>query len=139
MLDFSTIAIEPELAQEGVWVPFMGAEFKVARPGPAYQARLVELAKEHWDLINSKTDEGNAKAVEITRKAYAELVLRDWRNVGDKGVEMAYSTDLAFALLCDPRQQEFHDFLDRVVNNRSNYQTKVDAEIAESVKSSAVS
>lgn len=139
MLDLSVIAVEPELAEEGVWMPYMGGSFLLARPGPAYQQRLVELASEHWDLINSKTPEGEAKAIEVTTRAFAEVILKDWKDVGDKGVALEYTPELGFALLMDKRQFELRNQIDMFVNNRTNYQHRVNTEVAETVKDSAVS
>lgn len=140
MFDFENMAVDPTLAEEGVWMPYLqGAEFKIARPGRHYTERLVELFREHKQLIESGTPEGDQKAAEIQKLAYAECVLRDWRGVYSGGVEVPYSQEAALKILLDVRQFEFHQWLDRVTIDRTVFQAKADEEVVDTVKSSAVS
>lgn len=144
MLDIESLAIDPELARGGVWTDYMGARFLLARPGEAYQARLVSLYNEHIDLIKKATPEGNQKAADIFKQTYAETVLLDWADVGtkdEKGVliPIKYTPEIGFKVLSDPRQFEFAGFIERFVNNRTNYQQHVEQQVATDVKSSAAS
>lgn len=142
MLDIESLAIDPELARGGVWTDYMGARFLLARPGDAYNARLVALYNENIDLIKSETPEGNQKALDIFKQVYAETVLLDWDEVGTKNekgetVPLPYTPEIGFKVLNDPRQFEFAGFIERFVNNRTNYQQYVEQQVAKDVKSSA--
>lgn len=140
MLNLESIAIEPDLATKGVWADFAGGRFLLARIGAAYQQRLVELYNQHRDLIQTETAEGNAKAVDIYRQVYAETVLLDWDQIVDNDKNpVKYTPELGMKILQDPRQYELVAFIEQFVSRRSNYQERVEQEVAEDVKDSAVS
>lgn len=139
MLELNSIAVEPELAEKGVWADYMGGKFLLARRGPRYQARLVDLYNSNIDLIKSNTPEGNEKSLEVFRQTFAETVLLNWEGITRNGVPLAYTPEEGLKLLSDPCMFELTTFLEGFSNNHTNYQIKVEQEVAEDVKSSAVS
>lgn len=140
MLDLETIAVEPELAQKGVWAEYAGGRFLLARPGDAYQDRLMQLYKDHAELIKSETPESHLKSAEIFKIAFAETVILDWDNICDKNKQaIPYTKELGIKLMTDPRHYELQTFLESFVNMRQNYQRQTEAEIAKDVKNTAVS
>lgn len=139
MLELNSIAVEPDLADKGVWADYMGGSFLLARKGPKYQARLVALYNEHKDLVASNTPEGDLKSQEIFRRAFAETVLLDWKGVARDGVALVYSPDEAMTILNDLRMYELVTFLEGFSATHTNYQHKVEQEVAEDVKDTAVS
>lgn len=139
MLELNSIAVEPELAEKGVWADYMGGKFLLARRGPRYQARLVDLYNSNIDLIKSNTPEGNEKSLEVFRQTFAETVLLNWEGITRNGVPLAYTQEEGLKLLSDPCMFELTTFLEGFSNNHTNYQIKVEQEVAEDVKSSAVS
>lgn len=137
MLELSSIAIDPELAATGTWLEYMGGRFLVARQGPAHQERIGTLFNENAELIKSGTPEGNAKLLEIYQRAFADTCLLNWEGVAEKGQELEYTPDLGFKVLSDPRYQELATKLEQFSLMHSNYRKKVEADVAQEVKSSA--
>lgn len=140
-LELDSIAVDPSLAQEGVWAKFLGGEFLLARRGHEYNARLGHLYNENLAAIKDKTNpEASSRLVlEIYQRAFADTVLKDWKGITQGGVPLEYTPEVGFKILSDPRQAELATFLEQFSLNHSNYQGAVEAEIAEDVKSSAVS
>ena len=139
MLELNSIAVEPELADKGVWAPYMGGKFLIARRGPKYQARLVELYNEHLDLVKSDTPEGNEKSLDIFRQTFAETVLLDWEGITENGKPLVYTPKEGHKLLANPRLFELTNFLESFSNNHTNYQLAVEEDVAKDVKNTAVS
>lgn len=149
MLILSSIAIDPKLSSGGVWAPYMGGEFLLARKGPAYQARIGELYTEHKAIIDTKdkdglmTPEAILKMQEIHTIAFCEHVLLDWKDVGEKGAngdeELKYTSELGTKLLMNPIYAELAAYLENYSNNHFYYRAAANLEVAKKVKSSAVS
>jgi hypothetical protein len=146
MLILSSIAVDPKLAQGGVWANYMGGEFLLARKGPAFQARLGELYTQNKEVIDAKDDhglitvEGVAKMQEIHTIAFCEHILLNWRNVGEKGQgEIAYTPEIGTKLLLNPLYAELAAWLENYSNNHYYYLASADHEVATTVKDSAVS
>lgn len=138
MLNFETIAVDPSLAREGVWMEYMGGRFLLARKGPEYKAAIVRMYNEHMDLIKSNTPEGDLKATEIYQIAFAEHVLLDWDKIVDnKKNPVPFSKELALKLIKDPRQIELIEKMEEFSMIHSNYQAAAEAEVAEDVKNTA--
>lgn len=140
-LDLDSIAVEPNLAQEGVWADFLGGRFLLARRGHEYNAKLGQLYNENLALIKDKANpEVSArKVLEIYQRAFAETVVKNWEGITRGGVPVEFSAEEAFKILSDPRQAELCQYLEQFSLNHSNYQAAVEAEVANDVKSSAVS
>lgn len=140
-LDLDSIAVDPNLSQEGVWAKFLGGEFLLARRGPEYNARLGSLYNENLATIKDKTqpEVSGRMVLEIYQRAFADTVLKGWRGITKGGVELEFSPETAFQILSDPRQAELATFLEQFSLNHGNYQAAVEAEVANDVKSSAVS
>lgn len=139
MLELNSIAVEPELADKGVWAEYMGGRFLLARRGPKYQARLVELYVADKDLVQSNTPEGNERSLDIYRQTFADTVLLDWDGIAENGKPIPYTPAEGHKLLANPRLFELTNFLEGFSNNHTNYQLKVEEEVSHDVKSSAAS
>ena len=139
MLDLDRIAVDPALSQEGVWAEFFGGRFLIARRGQVYNARLGQLYMDNKDEIKKDTPEGVKALMGIYQRAFAETVLLGWEGIGRGGVEIPFTVEAAYDLLSDPRQTELATFLEQFSLNHSNYQKVTEAEVADQVKSSAVS
>lgn len=149
MLILSSIAIDPALSNGGVWAPYMGGQFLLARKGPAFQARVGELYTEHKDIIDSKdanqlmTPEAVLKMQEIHTIAFCEHVLLGWKDVGEKGAkgdkELKYTPELGVKLLMNPVYAELAAYLESYSANHYYYRAAANLEVAKKVKSSAVS
>ena len=137
MLELNSIAVEPDLAENGMWAEYMGGRFLIARRGPRYQARLVELYQENMDLVKSNTPEGDEKSLDIFRQAFSDTVLLDWEGITENGKPLPYSKKAGHELMKNPRLFELTNFLESFSNNHTNYQLKVEEEAAQEVKSSA--
>lgn len=140
MLNLDSIAVDPDKAFNGVWANYQGGQFLVARKGPKYNERLVELYNQNLELIKSGTPEGNLKAVEVFQRVFAETQLLDWKDIVDKDKNpIPYTPELGFKVISDPRQYELTEFLENFAARQANYQESVEAEVAEDVKDTAVS
>lgn len=138
-LDIEDIAIDPKLATEGVWTYYMGAEFLLARRGPAYQDRVGHLYQENAELIKSKSEEGLKKLVWVYQRAFADTILKDWKGINKGGKKWKFTPDAAMELLSDPRYTELAHHLETFSLSHHNYKEVVNAEVAKQVKSTAVS
>ena len=138
MLNLKSLEVDPQKAREGVWMDYMGGRFLLARKGPEHDKRMVELYQADYDLIKSNTPEGNLRAVEIHQQAFAECILLDWdKIVDDDKNPVPYSKELALQLVKNPLMAELVTEMERFSLRHSNYQTRVEQEVAEDVKSSA--
>lgn len=141
MLELNSIAVDPALSKEGVWADFLGGRFLLARRGPEYNARLGQLYNENLALIKDKTDPelSGKKVLEIYQRAFADTVLKDWEGVAQAGKPLPYTPEEGFRILSDPSLAELATFLEQFSLNHANYRAAVEAEVANDVKSSAVS
>lgn len=146
MLILSSIAIDPKLSSGGVWAPYMGGEFLLARKGPTYQARVGELYTQNKEAIDAKdanglmTPEAVLKMQEIHVIAFCEHVLLDWKNVGEKeSGEIKYTPEIGIKLLMNPVYAELAAHLENYSANHYYYRAAANLEVAKVVKSSAVS
>lgn len=140
MLEIKSLSIDPVAAEEGTWANFMGAKFLIARHNSdkANQLRST-LTLERWEEITANDENANQLARQIGTKVLAEAVLLDWKDVGDKGVEIQYTPEVGYQYLIDPRFRDLVQFIENYSMNRSNYRERAEAEVADSVKSTAVS
>lgn len=146
MLILSSIAIDPKLSAGGVWAPYMGGEFLLARKGAAYNARLGELYTQNREVLEKRDDknlitpDGVAKMQEIYTVAFCEHCLLDWKNVGEKDEgEITYTPELGIKLLLNPVYAELAQYLENYSQNHAHYRAVADEQVAKTVKSSAVS
>lgn len=140
MLNFNEIAVEPELARTGVWTDYMGGRFLVARRGPSHREALVALYAEVKEEVEA--DKGSEKAQRLTlecyAKAFAQACLLNWdKIVDDKHQEVKYTPELGAKMMLDPRLNELATYLEQFSLVHTNYQTRIEKEIAEDVKPSA--
>lgn len=142
MLDLKTLRVDPELANAGVWVPYSGAEFLLARfnnrEAEAARALLslefyTELTKREGET--TPQDQKNFQTLQNT--VLSEHVLKDWRNLGEDGVEIPYSPAAALAILEDEGYDELRSFLINESLKRERYVAKEVAAVVKDVKPSA--
>lgn len=140
-LELSTIAVDPELANKGVWAEFYGGRFLLARKGAEYDNRLGQLYNENLAVIKNKDKEKESQDMvfQIYQRAFTDTVLKDWEGITEDGKELKYTSQVGMRVLSDPRFRELATFLEQFSLNHSNYRTAVEAEVATDVKSSAVS
>lgn len=143
MLELSSIAIDPALANKGAWFEYMGGRFLVARQGAQHQEVLGLLYQEAAEIVNAKDSEGrptveaSAKLIEIYQRAFAQTCLVDWDGITEGGEPLPYSAESAFKILSNPRYQELTSKLEQFSLMHSNYRERVQEEVAQTVKSSA--
>jgi hypothetical protein len=140
MLDINSLSVDPVAAEEGTWANFMGARFLIARHNSdrANQLRST-LTLERWDEISAGGEKAEELAREIGAKVIAGAILLDWQSVGDKGVEIPYSAEVGYQYLSDPRFRDLLMFVENYSMNRANHRERSVAEVADAVKSIAVS
>jgi hypothetical protein len=99
---FSEFAINPDLENDGVWVPFKGdVEFCIARAGnKAYNKALALAFKRNKALLEGNTDASEEKSEEIMIEVTAKHILKGWKGkVALQGKVVEYSVDNAKGLL----------------------------------------
>ena len=135
MAKLSKLAINSNLADEGVWVDFGdGLKFKIARKGnAAYQKALMNHPKIKPYLKNLSAI-SNDVFKQVENEVKAEYVLVDWVGLeGDDGKEIKYSPKAALDLIfADPNQA---DTVDKIEKLSDSYETFRQEEIAEISKS----
>ena len=140
MLEIKSLSVDPVSAEEGTWANFMGAKFLIARHNSEKASQLrATLTLERWEEITANDENAQKLAHQIGTKVLAEAVLLDWKDVGDKGVEIKYTPEVGYSYLIDPRFRDLAQFVENYSMNRANYQERAEAEIADSVKSIAAS
>ena len=119
MLEIKSLSIDPVAAEEGTWANFMGAKFLIARHNSdkANQLRST-LTLERWEEITANDENANQLARQIGTKVLAEAVLLDWKDVGDKGVEIQYTPEVGYQYLIDPRFRDLVQFIENYSMNQ---------------------
>jgi len=140
MLDIDSLAVDPKLSKEGVWVPFMGAELLIARNNNEDANRMrQQLSFENLEVLQKGGEEAEAANEEIQAKVLAHCILRDWRGFTSGGKELKYSPELGLKYLSDPRFVDFYQFVENISMNRGKYREQAESEAVETVKDTAAS
>lgn len=116
MGSLSKFRLDIDKSVEGQWFPFAeGIEVKIARMHNAeYDKYLDELRQPHIHQIRTGTLDVKTFD-EITKKAMAKCVIRDWKNLQDeKGKEIKYSPEKAYEILNDPENEIFLGWIERI-------------------------
>lgn len=108
----SKYAIDPQAAEDGVWVTLHeGAEVLVARfNNPRHRKVLERLRRPYKNMMRSGQELPEAVQREITNKSMAECVLLGWRGetfTNEDGSPIPYSYDKALEYLSDPEMEDF--------------------------------
>lgn len=143
--DFAHIAIDPQLANEGKWVKFLGGEFLIARwnnkKAEALRAELnMQLYKELQAMEEKSPEEREGledKFADVQAQIMSKAILLDWKNVGNGGKSMPFSQDAAYKVLTDPRYVDFFHFVHRESTEVANYTEAQKEAIKKDVKTSA--
>ena len=148
-LDLRTIAVDVKKASEGVWIKYMGGEFKIAR----YNNRSAEAARaqvmaEHYEKLREKIDKEedftNEDDLEFHRanaKVMAEEILLDWRGVvnDDSGEELKYTSEAGYKILSDLAYFDLYQFIFNESIKHANFSAKAKEKIKKDVKRTASS
>lgn len=115
----SDLKVDATKEIEGVWVPWEGARFKIARNNnPRYLRIVAQLREEKRATLRGGglTEE---ETVEIWRRAAAETLLVGWDGIeNDDGTPKVWSKEAAYALLSEPGLQDLGDFVAAVSARR---------------------
>lgn len=126
---FATFAVNEALANDGVWVPFMGdVEFKIARDGNHQYKKLIQAQFKRYErLLNQGNDDAEKKGKEITIDVTARAILVDWKgDLNYQGKPVGpYSVDKAKELLA---QEGFLKFVQEQSRAEKDYKEVQDKE-----------
>jgi hypothetical protein len=140
MLDILSLAVDPVAAEEGTWANFMGGRFLVARHNSDKANQLrSKLTLDQWEAITAGDAAADKLALQIGTQVLAQTVLLDWQGVGVGSEEIKYTPELGYTYLIDPKFRDLVQFIENYSMNRANFRERAVVEIAESVKSIAVS
>jgi hypothetical protein len=138
MLDIDSLATDPKASEEGVWLPFLGAKFLVARHNNDKASQLrSKLALDNWDIVSAGDDKALQFAAKIDTQVLAEAVLLDWDDLFSGGKKLKYTPALSQRYMEDVRFRDLRQFIENSSFNRAHYREVAEAEVADSVKSSA--
>lgn len=117
---------------EGVWLEFMGAQFKLASAAsPAYRAALTKHGRKHSPHEIRRNTE---LADTINREAMADAILLDWKgdvNDGDEALEAANREHRIRLLQVRP----FAEWVASECQNIANFQTEGREDLESDLKS----
>lgn len=122
---------DPALEKDGRWVDYRnGARFKIARwNNPAHRAEIERLREPH--LKEARKGELAAElAEELNNRAASSCVLLDWENITDAetGEAVAYTPELGFQALSDPRLRDVMLFVYAYAMQGENYRLEAEAD-----------
>lgn len=128
-MDLSDIRTDSALEQEGVWRPYMGAEFKIAS---ANNPKYLRAIRRHVASIPASKAKDPAHLDPLIAKALAETVLLEWRGeVKDAGKQLVCNAENKLKL-CNIRA--FREWLAAEASDLANFQTEAAAEEIETLK-----
>lgn len=138
MLDLDHIAVDPEKANNGTWVKWIGnSEFLIAR----YNNGKAEAARAEASLAVYKALQDNSdpeKVGEINRASQIQVIanhiLLDWKNLGRAGQEIPFSREAAIEILSDPRYEDLVQFIITEAINYENFREENETEVVEDAK-----
>ena len=140
MLDIDSLAVEPELANGGVWKEFNGAKWLIARYNSEKAAALrSKQVLDNLEVIQAGGEEAEKLQEVFNLDVLSNCILIGWEGVTSKGEPLEYSPELARKYLADPRFAELRNFVENASVVRSNFQAKAEEEVAEQVKDTAAS
>lgn len=138
MLDLKFLRADKKASEEGTWAEYFGGKFLIARFNNDNATQLrAKLTIENYDALMKGGEEAVALNTEINARVMAETILLDWKDVGENGVELPFSKEVAFAYFSDPSLKDFYQFVENYSLNRTNYQTKTEEMVITSVKNTS--
>lgn len=140
-MKLSTIRLDPELCDRGVWVNYVGdVRFLIARAGnPQYEEAVRRIYSDRLGL-GAPPDEDDVNVWDRTAKqAIAEAVLLGWENVtDDAGIPIPYTPEYALGLFLDPFYREIYRFVCFEAQRASRYRAHaIEVEAGNSSKPSS--
>lgn len=141
MFDIDHLKIDPEKAEEGVWVDYLkGSRLKVSRASNKEAENFrFQKAVEFADIFNAGGDKAEEKAFEVETETIARFILRDWEGIERAGKPLKYTAKTGMTLLADPMYQDFREDVMRMARNREHYRAASEQSAVDSVKGTAVS
>ncbi len=92
---------KPEIESEGTELGLAGGITLIVRAAsdanPLWRAQSDKIAKEIRRLRNARAT--NARVKSFLAPKYAQLLVKDWRGVKSKGIEIPYSAEACTAFL----------------------------------------
>ena len=122
----------PTAAIDGVWKEYGDAKFLIiSSKAPAFNSFLARKSR---TLNSHKTRQNPELSVELTKDAYAEIVIKDWQGVHTDGEPFVYSKANARKLMELP---DFRDWLITESADLANFRAQAITEDVEALKSHA--
>jgi len=124
------------LEKDGIELGLPGDRVLIVRAAsdanPMWRARSEQIANELRRLSNSKAPPERVRA--YLAGIYAELLVRDWRGVTSRGVEIPYSVEAGKAFLI--AADDAYAAVDGVVYENKNFRsTRINAVVEEAKNS----
>lgn len=129
-LDLKTITPDKDIAAQGVWIPYCGAEFLIAsQDSDRYDKTLVRNSrKQNAAELRRKPELMQAVVIETM----AETILLDWRGVEDDGKPLPCTPENKRKLLAI---RELRDWISGQSAEVENFRKEALAADAEDLKS----
>jgi hypothetical protein len=123
----SSVKIDPELADKGVWIPYReDIEFKIASlKSKAYSDFMRKAGRQRQKGFRKK-DLRPDEVEPLMKKGLARFCLLDWKNIEDEdGTPIPYSAEQAEEWLSDPELVEMYEFVLECARDISLYQNEI--------------
>lgn len=129
-MDITALKKTAELAEEGVWITYEDASFKIcSTDSRRYRAAVARVSKTRSSARLRKDPEA---AHDMTVEAMAEGLLIDWKNVKSDGVDLPCNAENRL-LVC--QVEPIRNFLATEAQDIANFQREATAEDASDIKS----
>jgi hypothetical protein len=125
---FKSFATDDNLEVNGAWHKGTGnTEWLIARAqNRKYQRLLAKTIEENQELLESKTDESDARSEEIMAEIYAETILLGWKGDVEYNKEKLEYSKANAKKLC--LMKEFRRWVAKKSDDLDAYRAKVEAE-----------
>jgi hypothetical protein len=116
---FDVDSINKDKTCKGVWGEYLGGEFLVAHTSNLdFQREFNRLQAPHRKKIDKGKLDPKIQA-ELLCKAIGRHLLLDWKNVGSKGNELEFDTDVAINVLMN--NEDLRDFIQEFSMDIDNF------------------
>lgn len=129
-MNIAALRALPELEKDGVWIPYQGAEFRIAS---GRNDKYTRALRRKFDQLSPADRKKPAKTDPLLVEALAEHVLLEWRGeVKDGNADLAPTVENRRALLSIP---QFREWVAEQALDVSNFQKEAQEEELSDLKS----
>ena len=110
-MEYNNYKVDRTKSEDGVWMEYDGAQFKIARFGNPQFVKYAEALRRPYQRQIDNGTLSVEKQTELGAKAMARYILLGWEGFTVDGKEVKYSEDKALELLSHPDADEFRNVI----------------------------